>query len=214
VDDRRSLPHASQPLMFYPARNLPAAERKRLEGFEIELDELTVDHIVFSLSRQVENNFQTFYTVAEDVVGTEKAMEIAYEIGVRYGGLGYSTWLSAHGYGDRGNPETMARYQDFVHAIRGPKHTAALFATYTDVECVVKRGACIYFDETKPANGKYTGEFERGCFEGYKRADANLDRVEVRSCCWRGDGGCDIAWVFDEDKMRESGRHLRSGAAG
>jgi hypothetical protein len=207
----KKLPHAADSLLFYPARNLSQVERQRLEGFDIELSELTADHIIFSLSRQVETNFQTFYTVAEEVIGEEGALKIAYQIGVRYGGLGYATWLKAHGFGDRGNPWTMAQYQDLVHAIRGPKHTAALFADYDDLRCVVRRGACIYFDERRPQNGKYTGEFERGCFQGYTDADQNLDRVDVSSCCWRGDGGCEIAWVFNEEKMRESQRWQQTG---
>jgi hypothetical protein len=204
----RKLPHAADSLLFYPARNLNQIDRQRLETFDIELSDLSADHIIYSLSRQVENNFQTFYTVAEEVVGEQAALRIAYEIGVRYGGLGYASWLKAHGYGDRGNPQTMAQYQDLVHAIRGPKHTAALFADYDNLSCVVRRGACIYFDERRPGNGKYTGEFDRGCFQAYTGADRNLDRVDVISCCWRGDGGCEITWVFDEDKMRESQRWL------
>jgi hypothetical protein len=195
---------AGDATLFYPGRNLSAAERARLESYATELSELTSDHIIYSLSRQVENNFQTFYSVAEDVIGEAKALELAFEIGRRYGGTGYATWLSEHGYGKRGNPETMARYQDLVHAIRGPKHTAALFAEYDSLRCVVRRGACIYFDETRPANGKYTGEFERGCFEGYKAADENIAEIVVTTCCWKGDGGCDIAWVFDEERMRDS----------
>ena len=195
---------AGDAALFYPGRNLSAAERIRLETFSTELSELTSDHIIYSLSRQVENNFQTFYGVAEDVIGEEKALELAFEIGRRYGGTGYSTWLESHGYKGRGNPETMARYQDLVHAIRGPKHTAALFAEYDSTRCVVRRGACIYFDEARPQNGKYTGAFERGCFEGYQAADSNLIEVVVNTCCWQGDRGCDIAWVYDEDRMRES----------
>jgi hypothetical protein len=190
--------------LFYPGRNLSATEKKRLDQFEVDLSDLTADHIIYSLSRQVENNFQIFYSVAEDVIGEEKSLEIAFQIGLRYGGNGYSNWLKGHGYGDRGNPETMARYQDLAHSIRGPKHTAALFAEYDEFECVVRRGACIYFDENRPQNGKYTGAFERGCFDGYKAADQNLKEVVVRTCCWQGDGGCDIAWVYDEAKMRES----------
>lgn len=202
------LPHAVTPLLFYPARNLPAGERERLDGYEIELSELTADHIIYSLGRQVETNFQTFYTVAEDVIGEESALEIARQIGVRYGGRGYATWLRAHGYENCGNPETMANYQDLVHAIRGPKHIAALFAEYDEHRCVVRRNACIYFDERTPGNGKYTGAFERGCFEGYVAADENLDRVDVHECVWRGEAGCNISWEFDEQKMRESGRWL------
>ena len=49
------------------------------------------------MSTQIENNFQSFYTVAEEIIGEEKALEIADEIGRRYGGRGYATLLEAYG---------------------------------------------------------------------------------------------------------------------
>jgi hypothetical protein len=189
-------PYATRNLLFYPGANLSEEQKRRFDDFEFEIDELTVDHIVYGLSRQIENNFQTFYGVAEELVGEEKALEIAFEIGKRYGGGGYSKLLKALGRGDRGDSRTMALYQDLAHAIRGPKHTAALYAEYDDERCVVKRSCCIYYDENQPENGKYTGAFERGCFEGYKAADANLRSVEVHSCVWRGDGHCHISWEY------------------
>ena len=40
-----------------------------MERYDISIEELTVDHLVYSMGRQIENNFQSFYTVAEEVVG-------------------------------------------------------------------------------------------------------------------------------------------------
>jgi hypothetical protein len=190
-------PHATNRLLFYPGANLSSIERQKLDEFTLELDEVTADHLVYSLSRQIEKNFQVFYSMAEEVVGEELALSIAEQIGRRYGGTGYATWLRSHGYESGGSPRTMARYQDLVHAIRGPKHTAALFAEHDAERCVVKRNACIYYDEEFPSNGKYTGAFERGCFAGYKSADPNIVEIEVKTCRWRGDAGCEIHWVFD-----------------
>ncbi len=99
---------AGDATLFYPGKNLSESEKNRLEEFATELSDLTADHVIYSLSRQVENNFQTFYSVAEDVIGEEKALELAFEIGRRYGGTGYATWLKARGYDGRGNPATMA----------------------------------------------------------------------------------------------------------
>ena len=192
--------YAEDPILFYPGRRLSAEERQRMDSYDIEIGELTVDHLVYSMSRQIETNFQTFYTVAESVVGAEKAKEIAHEIGRRYGGSGYAKLLAARGLGDRGSARMMALYQDLVHSIRGPKHAAALYATHDDKRCVVKRRECIYFSEEKPENGKYTEAFELGCFEGYKAADKNLLRVEVHKCRYRGDGGCEQHWVYRDDE--------------
>lgn len=189
-------PYTSNALLFYPGRNLSAEERGRMDRYEVKIDELTVDHIVYSMSRQIENNFQTFYTVAEDLIGEEAALKLAYEIGRRYGGLGYSKLLEAYGRGHDGSPEMMALYQDLVHAIRGPKHAEALFAEHDDTRCIVRRKACIYFSESRPENGKYTSAFEQGCFAGYKAADRNLLRVDVIRCLCRGADSCEQHWVY------------------
>lgn len=188
--------YARDSLLFYPGKNLSEEERQRVENYEIAIDELTVDHIVYSMARQLETNFQIFYTVAEQVVGEEQALEIAREIGRQYGGVGYANLLKALGREGDGGPETMYLYQDLVHAIRGPKHIAALFGEYDDERCTVRRKQCIYFSEEFPENGKYTGAFEQGCFDGYMNADPNLIRVENPACRWKGDDHCEHSWVY------------------
>src|SRR5689334_2028986 len=170
-------PYANDPLVFYPGRGLSESERARMDRYEIPLEEVTIDHLVYSLSRQVENNFQTFYTVAEELFGEERALELAHEIGRRYGGKGYESLLRVYGTEGSGSARHMALYQDLVHSIRGPKHTSALYAQHDEGRCVVHRRECIYYSEAHPENGKYTGAFESGCFEGYCNADDNLLRV-------------------------------------
>jgi hypothetical protein len=184
--------------LFYPGAQLSPAERDRMERYDISIGEVTVDHLVYSMSRQIENNFQSFYTVAEELVGVDAALAIAKEIGRRYGGDGYSRLLKAHQRERRGEPRMMALYQDLVHSIRGPKHAAALFAEYDDTRCIVRRKECIYFSEQNPQNGRYTEAFEAGCFEGYVAADDNLLRVEVKHCRFQGADGCEQHWVFKD----------------
>ena len=195
-------PYARNHLLFYPGAGLSEDERHRTENYEIRIAELTTDHLIYSMSRQIENNFQTFYTTAEDVVGEERALEIAREIGRRYGGQGYAQLLRSYDQDRRGDPRMMALYQDLVHAIRGPKHAAALFAEYDDTRCIVRRRQCIYFNEARPENGKYTEAFEAGCFEGYVAADDNLLRVEVIRCRFQGADGCEQHWVFEPSDRR------------
>jgi len=188
--------YATNKLLFYPGRNLSEAEKARMDKYEVKIDELTIDHIIYSMSKQIEMNFMTFYTVAEELIGEEKALEIAYQIGLRYGGKGYERLLEAIGAGNDGSPRTMALYQDLVHSIRGPKHAAALFAEYDDKKCTVRRKACIYFSPEFPDKGKYTSIFEQGCFAGYKAADKNLKRVDVVKCLCRGGDSCEQHWVY------------------
>jgi hypothetical protein len=194
--------YAKNHLLFYPGAGLTEAEKGRMDRYEIPIDELTVDHLIYSMSRQIENNFQSFYTVAEETVGKEKAIEIAREIGRRYGGQGYARLLKVYGRERRGEPRMMALYQDLVHAIRGPKHAAALFAEYDDTRCIVRRTHCIYFNEENPQNGVYTEAFEAGCFEGYVAADDNMLRVDVEFCRFQGAPGCEQHWVFKDPADR------------
>jgi len=190
--------YARDKLLFYPGKNLSQSERARMDVYNITISELSVDHIIYSMSRQIENNFQTFYSIAEEMFGVEQSVKLARTIGERYGGLGYSNLLKSMGLGNNGSPRTMAIYQDLVHAIRGPKHANALFAEYDDKRCVVKRTACIYFSEAHQQNGKYTSAFEQGCFAGYKAADKNLLRVDVIKCLCTGAGSCEQHWVYKD----------------
>ena len=193
-------PYANNPLLFYPGRRLSDEDRRRIDEYDIAIDEISLDQLIYGLSRQIEMNFMTFYTVAESVVGEKKALEIANEAGRRYGGKGYEKLLKVQGMGDRGSARMMALYQDLVHSIRGPKHASALYAEHDEKRCVVRRKECIYFNEQHPENGKYTEAFELGCFDGYKDADKNLLRVEVHKCRYRGDQGCEQHWVYEDDE--------------
>jgi hypothetical protein len=194
-----SEPYADDRRLFYPGAGLSPADRERMDNYEVPINEVTIDQLVYSMSRQIENNFQSFYTVAEDVVGEDKALQIAREIGRRYGGGGYATFLKANGSEGAGSPRLMARYQDLVHSLRGPKHAAALFATHDDARCIVRRSECIYFSERAPQNGKYAEAFELGCFDGYCAADRNLLRVEVVHCRYQGAHGCEQHWVYRDE---------------
>src|SRR5579859_2019823 len=100
--------YANNHLLFYPGAGLSDDEKGRMDRYEIPLDEISVDRLVYSMSRQIEANFQTFYSVAEDIVGEEAAVQIAHEIGRRYGGAGYARFLEAQGRAGAGEPRMMA----------------------------------------------------------------------------------------------------------
>jgi hypothetical protein len=189
-------PYAKDPLFFYPGRRLSEEERRKVDDYELPIDGYTVDHLIYAMSRQIENNFQVFYKIAEEIVGIDTALAIAREIGQRYGGGGYAQFLASQSPDGKGGPRMMALYQDLVHSIRGPKHTAALFAQYDENETMVERKECIYYSEKFPENGKYVEAFEAGCFKGYQDADPDLKRVDVVMCRFSGDRSCEQHWVY------------------
>jgi len=190
----------------YPGASLSPARREQLDNLRVPIREITSDDLVYVMSKQIENNFQNIYSVIEELAGESQAKEIAYQVGLRYGGAGYRKVLEANDAVDGGSPRTMALYQDLVHYIRGPKHISALFAEYDEERCIVRRRECLYYSEDVPSNGKYTGEFERGACDGYASVDANLERTEVLTCRWRGDSNCEMHWVFRPNHVADEGQ--------
>jgi hypothetical protein len=195
-EEVNELPHANDRLLFYPGRNVSQDWSDRIDRFDYSLSDIGSDLLVASMAKQIERNFQTFFGAAADVVGAAVTLEIARTLGRKYGGRGYATFLRSRGSEGRGTPALMAEYQDLAHAIRGPKHTAALFAQYDDRRCVIRRGACVYFSEEFPEHAPYTGAFEAGCMDGYKDVDENLLDVEVLSCRWQGAPSCETIITF------------------
>ncbi len=200
----KSEDYAAAVPFHYPG-TLSEERRDEVDNLRVPIRDLTSDDLIYSMSRQIESNFQTIYSVAEQLVGEDAAKEIAYQVGLRYGGAGYRKVLEANDAAGGGSPRTMALYQDLAHYIRGPKHTSALFAEYDDERCIVRRKECLYYSDAAPSNGKYTGEFERGACDGYASVDPNLDRTEVHACRWRGDGHCEMHWVFKRGAAPERG---------
>ena len=54
-------PYSKDPLLFYPGRRLSDEERRRMDEYDIAIDEISLDQLIYSLSRQIEINFMTFY---------------------------------------------------------------------------------------------------------------------------------------------------------
>ena len=51
--------YAENPLLFYPGRRLSDEERRRMDDYDIAIDEISLDQLIYSLSRQIEMNFMT-----------------------------------------------------------------------------------------------------------------------------------------------------------
>ena len=116
-----------------------------------------------------------------------------------------------------GSARHMALYQDLVHSIRGPKHASRRSTpSTTRVGASSTAASASTSARHRPENGKYTGAFESGCFEGYCAADDNLLRVEVHRCRWKGDSGLRAALGVSRDgpttrRARDQRRPTDSG---
>ena len=147
---------------------------------------MTVDQLIYSMSRQIENNFQSFYTVAEDVVGEEKALEIAKQIGLRYGGGGYATFLPPKAALRVRERRMMALYQDLVHSLRGPKHAAGAVRHPRRVALRRQAQGVHLLQRARSGERQVCGCVRGRMLRGLRNADRNLLRVEVHKCRWMG----------------------------
>ena len=181
----------------------PPDERDRMERYDISIEEVTVDHLVYSMGRQIENNFQSFYYRRRGaVVGTrhrarrrEGDRPTLRRPGLRRAAL-------AQGRGRRGEPRMMALYQDLVHSIRGPKHASALFAEYDDTRCIVRRRSA----STSARPSPRTASTPRPSRPGASRATwpPTTTCWRSRSCAAgsRAPSGCEQHWVFKPGSER------------
>jgi hypothetical protein len=180
----------------YPGSQLTSEERARVDAFAIPLDELTVDHVLYSLGRFVETSFANAMLVAAEVVGEDAARRIAREAGRRHGAGGYAKLLAAAGTPGAGDAATMAQYQDLAHTLRGPKHASQPPAEVVEGRCVVRKAECGFYDATRPETAPFVGEFEAGCFEAYRAVDRELASVQIHACRWQGADRCEIEFAW------------------
>lgn len=179
----------------YPVAELSHAEKTKVDGLDFDIQELKADHIVYALSRAFGSLFHNIWKSMEEVAGEEIARKVSYSIGVRYGFKNYSDFLKARGL-DHGSPAIMCEFQDKIHSIRGNVHISARFGEFDDEKCVITRKRCIYHEWHIAGTEKYHGEFYRGLYDGYCKADPALKRVENPRCLWKGDNGCIHIFLF------------------
>jgi hypothetical protein len=188
--------YAGRGTLFYPGRAANPSDVRRLANYEVNLDEIGIDSLIVFMSKQIEANFQMFFSAAEKVVGADRAEAIAEAMGLMYGGSGYERYLSSRGGAAAGSTTTMAGYQDLAHAVRGPKHSEALFCKFNDEYCVVERSGCVYYSEDHPENARYVKAFEDACAQAYIAVDDNLEEVIRVRCRWQGSPTCKVAMRY------------------
>lgn len=173
----------------YPATELSEEEKKKIDTLSFDFRELTHDHIIYGLARAFGSLFHNIWKSMEKVGGEDIARKVSYDMGVLYGFKNYGDFLKAKDL-DHGSPAVMCEFQDKIHSIRGSVHISARFGEFDEEKCIITRKRCIYHEWHFPGTEKYHGEFYRGLYDGYRRADLNLKRVENPRCLWKGDDGC------------------------
>ncbi len=186
MSESRYVPH--QDAGEYPGANLSTERAKRIRRLDIGVEEITVDDIVHSVSRNGSSIFYLLLKLVSDTCGEEAARDIAREFGYTVGYSNYSKMQKRFGTTTLG-PELAAVYQDTVHLLSG-SDMAHCFSEYDDEKCLVTRTRCSFHTGAPPEAGHYCWFVNEGFKRAYEELDPNLEMTYDRSLT-KGDDYCE-----------------------
>ena len=184
-------------LESYPGIQLTDEDRRKMDEATVAIEELMArpELIIYGLGQTLSFVLTALFSRLEEMTDEPTALGLARQLGVEFGKTSYGRFLKNREL--PGGPSSMCAYQDFAHALKGPRQASALFATYDDRSVLVKRTDCVYFWGTRGEPNKYIQAFEEGAVEGYRQVDPSLDRVETHWCLCKGSSeGCEHLFVF------------------
>ena len=192
---------------FYPGAKLSEERKQRILDFDIDLDEVTVEDILFNTARAYTGTFYAVVGLIEKRWGKEAAHEIARELGGTSGRRNMEKWLRIHGV-DAGSPMLMSKFQDFQHGLRGPDHANAT-SEYGDDRARVCRTKCGWHTGRPEGAESYCRYFSERAIGGYGAADPALHEIRISECMSWGDERCvHEFWYTDAPAADKPPRHL------
>ncbi len=178
---------------FYPGR-ISEERQHLLINFDIPIDDLGIDDMVFSVARNVTHSIYIMLDIIRAKWGEETAILCAREYAYRRAKAGFSKWLKKHGV-EAGTPAMMASYQDYVHALMGPAASTA--HTFFDKDkVIVRRTGCSYHSYRPEGMRSMCDDMGEGFMKGYMEADRNFIRTEKTACLSVGDNYCERTFWY------------------
>ena len=192
---------------FYPGSALSAERKRQILDYELELDEATVDDILFNTAAAYTGTFYAVVALIEERWGKDEARGIARELGARNGRRNLEKWLARHGV-ERGSPLLMSKFQDFQHAMRGPDHANAT-SECNEQRTRVCRSRCGWHTGRPEGAESYCRYFSETAIAGYGDADPGLQEIRVVRCMSWGDGDCEHEfWYGEPQPSAQDPRHV------
>lgn len=196
--DQRAMEYADPALLeAYPGMRLSPEDRAMVDQSTAPVVEILQrpDLIIHALGESLSVIVTAIFEEVAHATGPETALAVARSLGRRHGERNLRRFLENRGL--PGGARSFCEYEDYGHALRGPRHVQALFATHDDTTVVVHRSDCLYFCGRRGTPNPYIEALEAGMYEGYAAADPLLERVENPRCLCKGDpDGCEHRFVF------------------
>jgi hypothetical protein len=184
---------STQTNRFYPGR-ISAEREQALTNFEIPIDQLGVDDIVFSVARNVTHSIYIMLDLIRTKWGEDAAVWAAKEYAYRRSKAGFAKWLKKHGV-EAGTPALMASYQDYVHSLMGPAASAA-HTFFDEDKVIVRRTQCSYHSYRPEGMRSMCDDMGEGFMKGYMEADKNFIKTDKTACLSIGNDHCERTFWY------------------
>jgi len=192
VSEGRYIPH--QDASGYPGANMPDDRAERLRNLDIPIDEITVDDIVWSVSRNGSSIFFMLMKMVSETCGDEVAQDFARRFGYIVGRSNYRKMQRRFGVETLG-PERLAEYEDTVHLLGG-SDMAYCFTEYDDRTCVIRRTRCAFHTGGPEGANHYCPYLNEGFGRAYQECDPNLVEMTYDTSMARGDDHCEHVFRY------------------
>lgn len=176
----------------YPGAHLPPERAEQLRNLDVDVDDITVDDIVHSLSRGGSSYWFGLLRMVSRQFGDDAARDMARRFGYLTGRSNYRKMQRRFGVESLG-PERCARYEDVVHVLSGVDMAFCL-TEYDEDTCVVRRTRCSFHTGAPEGAGHYCRDLNEGFCQAYQELDPDL--VEASYDTSMVDGAPECVHVF------------------
>lgn len=178
----------------YPGAELSAQRAEQLRNLDLDRDEITVDDIVYMVSKNGSSIFFLLMGMVARTYGEEAAQDFARQFGYIVGRSNYTKMQRRFGVTTLG-PERLARYEDTVHLLGGVD-MAFCFTEYDDTTCVIRRTRCAFHTGGPDGANHYCPYANEGFAKAYAEADPNLIEMRYDRSLARGDDHCEHVFRY------------------
>jgi hypothetical protein len=178
----------------YPGAELSEQRAERLRNLDVPVDEITVDDIVHSVSRNGSSIFFMLMRMVSEACGEPLAQDFARRFGHAVGRSNYRKMQRRFGVTTLG-PERLAMYEDTVHLLGG-SDMAHCFSAYDDETCTIRRTRCAFHTGAPPGAGHFCPFLNEGFGRAYQECDPDLIEMTYEKSLSRGDQYCEHVFRY------------------
>jgi hypothetical protein len=178
----------------YPGIEMSSERAEQLRRLNVDIDDITVDDIVYNVSKNGSSFFFGLLRLIEENHGAEAMREIARQFGYIAGRSNYRKMQKRFGVETLG-PERLALYEDTVHLLSGVDMATAI-SSYDETTCTITRTRCSFFTGHPPGAQNYCKYVSEGFTRAYHEADPNLVEIEYNASLRDGDDHCEHVFRY------------------